>query len=216
MTLQTCTITLAGVSIDMAFDGSNYYVAIPTLEDALGERRNSTREKVVSESLKALLGKEISLGKKRVGSSYVTFMLASDFTKYLGWLANQQHKIATALIVATALEAIERRADAKLGNTKTEDDYEANTRAFYRELARKSFQPDLCSWFQSQHCINYGAEVNLFKRTLKLPLESIDSYNSANVQKWSKGITSYNALRMEGYSHTKALRAVGNQAAARD
>ena len=216
MTLQTCTITLAGVSIDMAFDGYSYYVAVPTLEKALGERHNSTREKIVSQSLKALLGKEISLGKKRVGSSFVTFMLASDFTKYLGWLANQHHKIATDLVVATALEAIERRTDKALGTVKTEGTYENQTRAFFRELARTSFQPELCSWFEEgQHAVNYGAEVNRFKSALKLPLVPVDNYSTAHMQTWSRGISAYNALRMENYSHTRALKAVGNHIAAR-
>jgi hypothetical protein len=211
MILRTCTITLAGVSIDIAFDGTNYFVAIPTLEDALGERRNSTREKVVSESLKALLGKEIPLGKKRVGSSFVTFMLASDFTKYLGWLANQQHKVATALVVATALEALERRADVQLGATKTEEDYEASTRSFFRELSRKQFIPELSAW-NDLGC-NYGLFVNEFKRALRLPLESVDGYKMEEVQRWSKGITAYNTLRHEGAGHRYALAAVKRQQA---
>jgi hypothetical protein len=219
MTNFTTKLLVAGFELVGAKDKQKRFVLVPEIEKAFGWRANQAREKVVSKSLEAFAGAVIRLGKKKdnrgTSRGYVSLVSTKDFMTLVGWEATNGNKQALALLIALATETIDRRIDAALGQTESEDDYETNTRAFYRELARKSFQPELCSWFASQHAIDYGAEVNLFKRSLKLPLVNVDSYDPTQMHTWARGIYSYNALRMEGFSHTRALQAVGNHAAAR-
>jgi hypothetical protein len=210
--LNICTIELAGFSLTGAVDDKgSYYIAVPDIERALGERADSTRQKLGSKSLKAALGKTIPLGKKRAGESFMNFMAVADFTLYLGWMATEKgsHN-AQALLMATLKEALERRIDAALGIDKKEEDYEKATKEFYRELARKDFQPELCSWNQSDIQAGKGNKrydmwVNEFKRNLSLPVYSIDAYTAEEIRRWSKGITTYNALRSTELSHKETL-----------
>jgi hypothetical protein len=217
MTLTTCIVTLVGTALAGAKDDrGNYYISVPSLEDYLGERRNSTREKVASKSLKAALGKGIPLGKKRVGESYVTFVEAKDFSKYVGWLAKNGHTTALNLCVALVEEAIERRIDSALKVETTEEEYERRTFEFFRELARKSFLPEFTSHLQAAEVVPaYGAEVNNLKRALALPLHSIDSYSHQQIEQWSKGITRYDTLRMQGFGHKRALTTIAHLTQAR-
>lgn len=214
--LQTTTITLAGQEMLGAYDGKDYYVSVKQINSILSPKdyknpQDFTREKLRSESLKAFTGAVIQPGRKRVGRSFETFMKATDFSKFVGYLASQGNQTAVSLLVALAQEAIERRIDSQLGITRAEEDIDAQTAKFYRELARTSFHPEYTSWNEDRE--NYGLFVNQLKTKLRLPLVNIDQYTMEQLQRWSKGITAYNALRMEGAGHKYALAAVARQQA---
>lgn len=93
---------LAGI-----FTYGNYYVSVPALETALEEeRKNSTREKVSSKSLKSALGKTIALGKRTTeagakdddGNYYICVPEIEDA---LGWRRSQ----AREKLVSKSLES---------------------------------------------------------------------------------------------------------------
>ncbi|ARV59505.1 hypothetical protein BZZ01_13495 [Nostocales cyanobacterium HT-58-2] len=92
-----------------------HLVAIPEINQSLGEDRKFMSEKLGSKSLETALGKGIHVRKKRVGRSFVTFITAEDFSKFTVWLASTGHKRAQALALALINEAIERRIDAARG-----------------------------------------------------------------------------------------------------
>lgn len=212
MTLQTASIQLAGLTLEGAFDGKDYFVCVPELEKALGWRAESTREKLASKSLKAFTDKTLAPGKKkRKTGGFVGVLSVKDFSVLVGWQAQEGNKAAVSLLIALAAEAIERRIDSALNITKTEEEYEQQTKAFFRELSRKAFIPELTSWWQDDSrgfAVNYGAEVNKFKANLGLPQKSVNEFNMSEMQTWAKAITGYNMLRMEGYSHQRATKRV--------
>lgn len=212
MSLTTCEITLAGLQLTGAKDDTSYYVLVPELEQALGWRLSQARQKIASESLKAFAGKELRLVKKKDSRGrsrgYVNLVSARDLMVLIGWEASNGNTKASALLIALAVEAVERRIDHALNVVKPEEDYESQTRSFFRELARKHFRPDYCEWlkqYEVSPC--YGAEVKRLKHALNLPVsDSIDTYNTEQMQQWSNGLARYDGLRLAGFGHKRALQ----------
>lgn len=157
--------------------------------------------------------KQIPLGKKRTGESFVTYMVAKDLVQYLGWLSSNGHTKASALLVACALEAIERRIDVALGVNKTENEYELDTRKFYRELARVNFHPLFSGNIKRmvEHtgiAPNYAKAVNMFKDACGIPRCPVDGYTVEHMRAWSNGLVSFGTLAEKGYNFTDILTKV--------
>jgi hypothetical protein len=218
MTLTTCDITLAGVQMTGAKDTKGtYYLVVPALEKALEWRANSGREKLRSKSLEAFAGKVLSVGKKKAdkGGS-LSIITVEDANVILGWAAKEGNEKAFALLLAASAESFRRRIDSALNVETTEEEYERRTHQFFRELARKSFLPEFTSHLQqAEVCPNYGAEVNKLKQAAALPIKSIEDYSAKEIEGWSKAITRYDALRMEGYGHKRTLQRIAHVTQAR-
>ena len=213
MTLATTMISLAGIKLLGGFDGKGYYIFVVEFEKALEIRSDSTREIVSSKGLESALGKRISLGKKRVGSSFKSVVRVEDFSQLVGYLAFNGNTKAQALMMAVLAESIERRINDGLGIRVGETDYERNTRALYRHLGRTKFRDRLSSWHQFDGGTDYGQFVNEFKVALALPLINIEDYNQEQIFRYASGIESYHTLRFNQYDHKTALVTIRRQAA---
>jgi hypothetical protein len=215
MTLQIAEVTIADLTLLGALDNKgNYYVSVPELERALDLRANSTREICASKGLKAAVGLDISLGKKRVGSSTKTFLPCAFFQHLIGYIAYKQGNVkAQALLMACFTEAFERRLDYKLGVHKTEETRYDLLAENFREICRKEFQPEFTEWLKYDENTdgkpaNYALCVNQLKKAAKLPLDTVDVYDQEQLRTWSKAITSYGNYRELGMNHKLALQKV--------
>ena len=215
MTLQLCNINLdAFEKLEIALDDKNleYYVTFRSLEKALDWRADSAREKIKSKSLETFLGKALTLGKKKAPhGGFLSLLSVKDFSLLMMHEAIQGNVYAQAILVATNMEAIERRADAALGIERSEDYREAKLWKEVRQLARERFEPKLTDWLQKDGAVNgdYGRLINEFKRALNLPQESIDEYTDEDMKTWQSGLDQYDILRAIGLTHVCAL---GNMA----
>jgi hypothetical protein len=217
MTLTTASITLAGLTLDGAKDDKgNYYVLVPALEMTLGWRRDQAREKLASKSLEAFAGKSIRLGKKKdsrgASRGYVSLISTQEFMTLVGWESSKGNKNALALLVACAQEALERRIDHALGVVVPEETREERTDNS-RELARKTFQPELTEWLKYDENTygtptNYARAVNQLKKAAKLPLVTVDEYTDEQNSKWYNSLVTYGAYRELGMNHKLALQKV--------
>ncbi len=220
--MTTVQLTIAGFSITAAKQkNSTYAVCVREYEDYLDLSSDFTRDCKRGKSPEVLQQAGIHTGLRvyniRNGRSTMAFLDTRDFVSLLGVFATRGNQKALALVVALANETLERRVDSALNVNTPEEDYEARTKAFFREMARKSFIPEYTSHLtQLEVTPMYGAEVNKLKTALGLPLSSIDTYNATHMQAWSSGLTRYDCLRMEGYSHKRALNRIALVRAARE
>lgn len=205
MTLTTTSVSLAGLQLQGAKDNQgNYYIYVSCIEKILGWRPNSAREKIASKSLKALVGKDLTLGKKKADhGGFVTLLSTKDTSLLIAWAANNGNKVAQVLLVALTMEALERRIDHALGVVVQEEDRQERTRQYFRELAKVNYIPRYTSW-NERHAA-YGKFANQLKRALSLPLESINTYTMEQIKVWYDGILTYHAFRTEGYTHASSL-----------
>lgn len=221
MTTTFGSITFLGQEVEVAKDNNTYLILVPSLETLLGWSKDQARKKIASKGLKDALGLTPRLGKKKDNRGnargYVGTIDTRLFMQLVGWEASNGNKIAIDILVALANETLERRIDSALNVNTPEEDYEARTKAFFREMARKSFIPEYTSYLtQLEVTPMYGAEVNKLKLALGLPLSSIDTYSSSHMKTWCSGLTRYDCLRMEGYSHKRALNRIALVRAARE
>lgn len=214
--MANVTITIAGVELTATKNKEgDYGVSVLQYQSYLGLSADFTRDSKRGKSPEVLQEAGIHTGLKlwnsRQGRSTTSFIDTRDLVKLVGVFAFRGNKAAQAWLMALAAETLERRIDAALNVDTTEDTYEERTKAFYRELARASYIPELMTW--NERHANYGAFTNAFKVALRLPLTSVNEYCTSDMQRWSKGITAYNALRYEGAGHKYALAAVRRQQA---
>lgn len=72
MTLTTCTITIAGLTIDAAYDGKQHYLNVTSIAAAINYSAPVlTRQLKTSESLKALAGRAFDTTIKQATTAYV-------------------------------------------------------------------------------------------------------------------------------------------------
>jgi hypothetical protein len=214
--MQTTKITLAGITFTACKTNEGKYgISALEYQKHLGLSKDFTTDCKRGKSPELLQEAGIHTGLStlnvRVGKSTTQFIDTKDYVALTGVFAARGNKLALTWIIALANETIERRIDDSLGVTKSADDYELSTKKFFRELARKSFIPKLTVW--NDVSLPYGRFVNEFKQALRLPLSNIDGYDLELIERWSEGITAYNALRYEGYCHNHALIAVRQQQA---
>ena len=217
--MTTTILTVAGVSFTAAKNykgeygiaGVEFQKHMQLDDDFTTDLKRGRRPELL---LEAGIHSGVTFFNSRDGRATKSFINTKDILALLGVLATRGNKTALAWIIALANETLERRIDAALGTPKTEDDYEASTRSFFRELSRANFIPKLSSWNQTDGANkNYGWFVNEFKTALRLPLSSVDTYSTLHMQRWCEGIVSYNTLRCEGAGHKYALSAVRRQQA---
>lgn len=117
-------IFICGVTSD-----EEIYVATRHIEEALGYRNNSLREKIVSKSFKDYAGS--SLGKDKITQSYedvsginpkVTFYPFSTFLLVTNWEAENLNKKAIRLVISGFADSFERVVHAVFGIKRTEED----------------------------------------------------------------------------------------------
>jgi hypothetical protein len=137
----------------------------------------------------------------------------SDLSLLLLWLSNEGNYKAGALLAATLQEALERRIDHALGVVVTEATRDERTKDNFREMARKTFQPELTEWLKYDENTygtpaNYARAVNQLKRAVKLPLVTVDEYTDDQNSKWYSSLVTYGAYRELGMNHKLALQKV--------
>jgi hypothetical protein len=128
-----------------------YKLAGRNVTDVAGEPNNSLIRAMGVKSLKDLPGADLSLIQVKADTGEIFIAVAiEDAAAYWGKMAIAGNVLAVGILVASAIEAIERRADAAFGNEKSEG--ERNERfAKNRVLDFPSpGDPIFESWFESQ------------------------------------------------------------------
>lgn len=211
MKIKTCEFTLAGEHMLGAKDEQgNYYLAVTEIDSCFGDTKEHrfTLRKLGQERVKLALGATLHTPQKlRVGRSHRSFIRVETFVELLDYMAFVENStMARALFKACAKEAVDRRIDTQLGVTLTEEEREEQTRIFFRELARKSFHPQLTSAMKGSFPNNkWGVEVNRFKAVMGLPADCVDTYGEQELQLWCDGMSRYNCLREQGKTHAQTL-----------
>lgn len=219
--MKSTQLTIAGFDFICGVGKNGYWISMPHVEKALGWGADSGRKKLEAKSLKALA--EAESGKIQVGKSKIEYLnqrysciSTETFFLILNNEANSGNVKVLPFLVALAKEAIERRINAALDINVSEETEEERTRKFFRELARRNFQPKYCAHLsEQQYEVNYGAEVNRLKQALRLPLTGVDTYTQEHMEVWCEGVARYDILRHEGYGHQRALQVIARQIEAR-
>jgi P63C domain len=118
------TVLLGDVSIGVyMLPNGSYKLAGRNVTDAIGEPNNSLIRNLGVQSLKDLPNADLSLIQVKANTGE-TFIAVSplDAVSYWGKMALQGHKTAVAILMACAVESIERRADSIFGVVRTEGD----------------------------------------------------------------------------------------------
>jgi hypothetical protein len=130
-------ILLGDIELDVyQMPNGSYRLAGRNVTDAVGEPNNSLIRLMGVKSLKGLPHADSSLiqVKAETGESFVAIAI-EDAAEYWGRLANKGNPKAIAVLIACAIESMERRADAAFGVKRSEE--ERNARF---ELRQKSLQ----------------------------------------------------------------------------
>lgn len=214
---KVAKITIAGIELEAyQMPEGHYKLSLSQLATALELQPTQLRrlkglQNAPVESLKVKRGKRfeglqaVLVGTKEISEAAMAFALRGN-------------KLAEALMIALVTEAFERRCDAAFGVKKTEVDYEVQTKEFYRELARKSFHPQLTSAMNGSFANNQWAkEINRFKRAAGLPVDCVDNYSKEELQVWTDAMSRYNCLtnmsngKVKPMTHNQALEEIKRQ-----
>lgn len=127
------------------------------------------------------------------------------FKEVVAKYAELGNKSCIALVAACFAEALERRADLAFGKVRTEE--ERNERLKNRQCHREDFHPKFTAWLKLDGCEGngYAIEVNNFKRLLKLPIETVNNYDSSQLRKLDVAYIKYDTLRTTGMKHSQVL-----------
>lgn len=214
-------LTIAGFKLlsYMLSDGS-YRFSLSELVKVAGVETKDAARELAGSNVPQNLAIETVKARQRKGSNVPVFR--GNLKVYLCtpeqaaqawfWLAMQGNKPAAAISQALMAETLQRRLDFAFGVEKTEDTYEEQTKEFFRELARKSFHPQLTSAMNGSFANNrWGAEVNKFKSAAGLPLVCVDDYGKQELELWTDAMSRYNCLTNMGKSHKQALQEITRQ-----
>lgn len=215
---KAADITLAGVTIKgYQLPDNSYRVSLSQVLEAFDISRGRLNNEILGllgVPQSAIQSLKVARGKGLRGSTNVNVYLLTteQLNMCLGILATRGVQNAIALLVATANETWQRRFDAAFGVQKTEVNREQELREFFRELARKSYHPQLTSaMVDSVNKGNWAREVNAFKRAVGLPLVCVDNYGKAELELWNDGMSRYNCLRAMDKTHKQALQEIYRQ-----
>ena len=131
-----------------------YKLAGRNVTDAIGEPKNSLSQKMGVKTLKALPHADLACPsiKAESGESFIPVAI-QDAALYWGIMSDLGNKKATAILVASTVEAIERRADHALGIQVKEEERNALMKLrVTRLLARRKWTDKL----QQRHIDLYG------------------------------------------------------------
>ncbi|MGG6283713.1 hypothetical protein ACQ4M3_19200 [Leptolyngbya sp. AN03gr2] len=115
-------IDLGGILLNVyQLPDGTYRLAGRNVTDAIEANDSSLREIMGVKSLKHLPGADLTLSEIRAetGEKFIPVSI-SDAAVYWGHMANKGNRMATAILVASSIEAIERRADSVFGVQREE------------------------------------------------------------------------------------------------
>jgi hypothetical protein len=195
-------VSIGKLSIEglMAEDGT-FGIAVPQLiSHNLISQDNSNRE------AKTYMGASSNLVKWRteISKRPVNVILLTDFEKLLAKLDRAGNKAAQGMrddLVGLALTQLFSDAFGLK--------FEKEERQAYlidRQAHREDFHPKFTAWLKQDGCEGkqYAIEVNNFKRTLGLPIASVDRYDSKQLRILDVAYIKYDVLRTTGMKHEDA------------
>ena len=214
------------VSIDIAQpDTKTLYLTYPTTETILGYRENSVREKLTSKSLKTFLGAGRTVGKfsgrivnkpDLVGATAkVSLIELDDFLALATWEAVVNQNLEVGKILAAGLgDSIRSLAYEQLGIELGIEDRQQYLAQ--RLQHRQHFHPYLTKWLKhdaggDNNAVNWGWEVNYFKKACKLPLTGVDTWDYNLLSCLNRAESGYNMLRIAGLKHDEAVAVIRTQ-----
>jgi hypothetical protein len=171
---ERAVIELGNIPLDvyMVPDGS-YRLSGRNISDAVDESTNTMLRMMVVKSLKDLPHKDsdcykdfkVSTGKTGVPFYPITIETAC---LYCGKVAEKGNKKALALLVATASEAIERRADAVFKIVRDEDVRNARLKARVEGILQRNFWTDTIKWYLETHEVSPDYERFIYSNVSDL------------------------------------------------
>jgi hypothetical protein len=133
-------------------DGT-YNLAGRNVTDAIDSPKNSLSQKLKVKSLKELphANPNLSQIQANTGEKLIPVSI-EDAVAYWGIMANKGNQKATDILVACAIEAIERRADKALGKQRTEEERNARMKARIEGKQTRLSLTDAIEWYKD----NFG------------------------------------------------------------
>lgn len=206
-------------------DTKTLYLTYPTTEIILGYRENSVREKLASKSLKAFLGAGRTVGKfsgrivnkpDLVGATAkVSLIELDDFLALATWEAVVNQNLEVGKILAAGLgDSLRSLAYEQLGIELGIEDRQQYLAQ--RMQHRQHFHPYLTRWLKEDaggdnSAVDWGWEVNHFKRACKLPLTGVDTWDYDLLATLNRAESGYNMLRIAGLRHEQAIAVIRTQ-----
>lgn len=157
------TISVAGLPVDVfQMPDGRYQYSMASAGTAIGKSRESLSEFLGSKRPEALPYKGLPLSEVKVkGNNKPIKAVPSHVTSvYWSYWASKGDKQALALVAALSSEALDRRADAAFGETKTEAQYEEATTKLREELIAKSVELDMQQFTATKQDIRNSAKAD--------------------------------------------------------
>lgn len=155
-------IFLGDISLNVyQMPNGEYKLAGRNVTDAVGEHNSSLTREMGVKSLKALPNADLSLThlKAESGETFIPVAI-QDATEYWGRVAKKGNHLAIAILVASATEAIERRADAAFNVKRTEEERNERFKARVEgKIARRTFT-DAIQAYIDRHPELSGSRIN--------------------------------------------------------
>lgn len=212
--IQIGHLTIEG----LLFDDGSFGVAVPQIAQKFlpVDSRNQA-----SQTLKRLLGKDFKTHKIKFFNCQTVFNRA----KTLAVSLSDFEVLVTKLDRKGNIPAQEFR-DSLVGLSLHQlfcDSFglkfEAEDRQQWlreRQIHRESFHPYLTKWLKADaggnsELVNWGKEVNDFKRACQLPLTPIESWDTGLMSQLNRAEASYDSLRRAGIVHEKAVNVLSER-----
>jgi hypothetical protein len=179
-------------------------IAVPQIVSLdLASQNNPTRD------VQTYMGKGFKLVKWKtpINSNPVNVILLADFERLLRKLDKAGNKAAEQMVdELVGLSMHQLFSDAFGLKFEKEERQKWLTN---RQFHEKRFHPLYTSWLKLDGVTTtYGTKVNELKTKAKLPLVSIDLYDSTQLQRLNSAEIVYDAMRRSGRSHVSAMELV--------
>lgn len=154
------TYKYAGFEINAAQDDAKqYWVSYRTLENLFNWRKNSTREKLVTKSFKAIHGKDSQLGilsdNTNKSNSKKSWIAIGDFMTVVTWQVTEKNDTAIALVVAGFLVDFISTTHEHFGVVMDADQKEYLRELVFNRLANFKAWTDI---IRDRHLLLFGVK----------------------------------------------------------
>ncbi len=195
------------IQTTIADDGEHYISSVVANELLAFDARQDH----ATRSLKAILGKELTLAKisvpgTRFSATHLTLKQFDLLLSELAFSGNKKAQEITRALAGTMLWVLSCDAHGVEHNLE-----QRKIRYEERMQHKKQFHPLFTSWLKidangDSSAVNWGREVNLLKHYAKAPMKPLDGYTKEELHLINKAEIVYDAMRRAGLNHEQSLR----------
>lgn len=215
MTIITAVVTevpIGNMSVEglMTGDGT-FYIGIPQAADLFDTSRNTA-----ARDFKRLMGEGFNTSKLKTEfrKNYTVAIPLTEFEKLVFELAlkgNERAQEFSRSLIGLSLHQLFCDAFGIKFEKEERQQYLAQ-----RMQHRQHFHPYLTRWLKhdaggDNKAVNWGWEVNHFKKACKLPLTGVDTWDYNLLQILNRAESGYNMLRIAGLKHDEAVAVIRTQ-----